>query len=160
MAEEACLTVLEYCNELSQDVSMEIEGNGIKKSDEFAICTILSSIGTVCSVMKHDFQPELIDYIYTITDSLASPSEAIRSVGQSCALTIANTLYHGSVSTMILSNVDYLVESISSRLNSGMTERVSSILMVICQLAGYETIESFKDVIETIFKLLDYISMV
>ncbi|CAI4045340.1 hypothetical protein N7582_003497 [Saccharomyces uvarum] len=156
VAEEACLTVLEYCNELSQDVSMEIEGNGIKKSDEFAICTILSSIGTVCSVMKHDFQPELIDYIYTITDSLASPSEAIRSVGQSCALTIANTLYHGSVSTMILSNVDYLVESISSRLNSGMTERVSSILMVICQLAGYETIESFKDVIETIFKLLDY----
>ena len=156
VVEESCLTVLEYCNELSQDISMKIEGNGIKKSDEFALCTILSSIEIVCSVMKRDFQPELIDYIYTVTDALASPSEAIRYVGQSCALTIANTLYDGSVSTMILRNVDYLVESISSRLNSGMTERVSSILMVICQLAGYETIESFKDVIETIFKLLDY----
>ena len=156
VVEEACLIVLEFCNELSQDISMEIEGKGIKKSDEFAVCTILFSIETICAVMKNEFQPELIDYIYTVIDALASPSETIRHVGQSCALTIADTLYHGSVPNMILSNVDYLVESISSRLNSGMTERVSQILMVICQLAGYETIENFKDVIETIFKLLDY----
>ncbi|CAI4044915.1 hypothetical protein SKDZ_11G1730 [Saccharomyces kudriavzevii ZP591] len=156
MVEEACLTLLEFCSELSQDISMEIEGKGIKRNDEFAICTILSSIETICSLMKNDFQPELIDYIYIVIDGLASPSEGIRHSSQSCALTIAETLYHGSVPDMILSNVDYLVEAISSRLNSGMTERVSNILMVICQLAGYETIESFKDVIETIFKLLDY----
>lgn len=156
MVEEVCLIVLEFCNELSQDISMEIEGKGIKKSDEFAVCTVLFSIETICAVMREEFQPELIDYIYTVVDALASPSEAIRYVGQSCALRIADTLYHGSIPNMILSNVDYLVESISSRLNSGMTERVSQILMVICQLAGYETIENFKDVIETIFKLLDY----
>lgn len=31
MVEEVCLIVLEFCNELSQDISMEIEGKGIKK---------------------------------------------------------------------------------------------------------------------------------
>lgn len=63
--------------------------------------------------MREEFQPELIDYIYTVVDALASPSEAIRYVGQSCALRIADTLYNGSIPNMILSNVDYLVESIS-----------------------------------------------
>lgn len=153
---EVCYNVLEFCSDLAQEVTISAEGNTLSRQGETALSVVLFSMEAVCTVMQSDFSTELIDYLYIAIDSLASSSPVVRHFAQSCALVIAHELYDDSLRDMILDNVDYLAEAISARLNSGMTERVSTVFMVICKIAGYEVIERFRDVLETIFKLLDY----
>lgn len=153
---ESCYVILEFGNDLAQEVVLFTEGKTLSRVSEISLAVIINSIGISCTVLGGAFSSELIDYLYVVVENLASPSPTIRQFAQSCSLTIAHVLYDDSIQNMILENVDYLAESISSRLNSGLTERVSTVFMVVCKLAGYESIECFKDIIETIFKLLDY----
>lgn len=153
---EPCYVILEFCNGLAQEITVAQEGRSMSLQEETALSVVLFTIESACQVMHNDFEPELIDYLYTVVENIASPSPIVRHFAQSCSLTISETLYNGSVQKMLLSNVDYLVDSISTRLNLGMTERICAVFAVICKIAGYETIETFKDVIETIFKMLDY----
>ncbi|CDH17710.1 uncharacterized protein ZBAI_09498 [Zygosaccharomyces bailii ISA1307] len=151
-----CYMILEYCNSFAQEITSAYEGRSISPQEETAMSVIFFSIETVCSIMHTEFAPELIDCVYLVVENLASPSATARHFAQTCTLTISVELYHGSVREAILSNIDYLVDAISTRLNLGMTERVSTVFTVICRIAGYETIETFQDVIETIFKMIDY----
>lgn len=153
---EACYNVLEFCSDLAQEVIISAEGNALTRQGETALSVVLFSMEAVCTTMQGDFSTELIDYLYIVVDNLASSSPIVRHFAQSCALVIAHELYDDSLQDMILDNVDYLAESISARLNSGMTERVSTVFMVICKITGYEAIEKFRDILESIFKLLDY----
>lgn len=153
---EPCYDILEFGNDLAQEIVASAEGRNFSRLSEVSLTLIIHSIGTCCRILGNDFSSELMDHLYIVLENLASPSPTVRHVAQSCSLTIAHVLYNDSVQDMILQNVDYLAESISSRLNCGLTERVSTVFMVICKLAGYETIECFKDIIETFFKLLDY----
>ncbi|AQZ16653.1 TTI1 (YKL033W) [Zygosaccharomyces parabailii] len=151
-----CYMILEYCNRFAQEITSAHEGRSMSPQEETAMSVVLSSIETVCSIMHTEFAPELIDCVYLVVENLASPSATARHFAQRCTLTISVELYHGSVRETILSNIDYLVDAISTRLNLGMTERVSTVFTVICRIAGYEIIETFQDVIETIFKMIDY----
>lgn len=153
---EPCYAVLEFCNGLAQDITVAQEGRLMSVEEETALSIALFTIESACQLMDKEFEPELVDYLYTAVENLASPSPTVRHFAQSCSLKISETLYGGSVKQMLLSNVDYLVDSISTRLNLGMTQRISAVFAVVCKIAGYETIETFKDVIETIFKMLDY----
>lgn len=153
---EPCYALLQFCSGLAQEITVTQEGQSMSLQEETALSAVLFTIESACQIMQKDFEPELIDYLYITVENLASPSSKVRHFAQSCSLTVCETLYNGSVQQMLLSNVDYLVDSISTRLNLGMTERISAVFAVICKIAGYETIETFKDVIETIFKMLDY----
>ncbi|QLG72697.1 hypothetical protein HG535_0D04050 [Zygotorulaspora mrakii] len=151
-----CYSILEYCDSLAQEVVLASEGKALNRETETALRTILFSIEAVSGILKKDFECELIDHIYTVIENLASSSPTIRQSAQSSALSIAQNIYGGSVREMVLDNIDYLTESVSVRLNSGLTERVSTVLGVICKIAGYQIIESFKDIFESIFKLIDH----
>lgn len=145
---------LECSNDLLQQFAQA--GVTVDKSIELSTTVALDTIKTLSRVMGNHFRDELIDYLYPVVDCLASSSPKIRQFAQSATLAIAQELYAGSVHDLILNNTDYLVDAISVRLNSSMTQRVATVLMVICKIAGYGIIQSFRDVLETIFKLLDY----
>lgn len=149
-------TILECCGNLMQEISIASEGIALTPEQETTLCIILLSIEEVSKIMKENFKDELIDYLFIIVDSLASPSPTVREYAQSCSMCIANQHYNGSVQDLLTDNVDYLVEGVSNRLNLGMTDRIGTILMVVSRMAGYETIKSFNDVIDTIFRLLEY----
>lgn len=153
---EVCYDILEFSGDLAQEIIISTEGKRLSASSEKSLIIVLQSIELMCNILGEDFASELMDYLYIVVENLGSPSPKVRHIAQSCALTISHVLYGDSLQLLILRNVDYLADSIASRLNSGMTERVSTVFMVICKIAGYETIASFKDIIETIFKLLDY----
>lgn len=153
---EPCYVILEFCNGLAQEITTAQEGRSMSLQEETAISAVLFTMESTCQIMGKEFESELIENLYTVVENLASSSPIVRHFAQSCSLTISREIYHGSVQQLLLSNVDYLVDSISTRLNLGMTERISTVFAVICKIAGYETIETFKDVIETIFKMLDY----
>lgn len=128
----------------------------INEEGEFASSIALDTIGVVAFYMREEFRYELVDYLYPVVDSMASPSDNVRSHAFNTSRTIADTLYHGSLYELVLDNSDYLVDTVSLRLSNAMTARATAILAVCTKIAGFKIIESFKDVMEIIFGLLDY----
>lgn len=150
---------LEYINSIMENtlsINNISRENIMTTEQETLICTMLWSLHKIITVMDEQFDDELIDYLYFIVENLASSSMKIRELAQLCINKLANVLYDGSINELIVNNVDYLVESISQRLNLGVTDKVTTVLMVICKMTGYEIVLSFQDVLETIFKMLDF----
>lgn len=154
--DDSCLILLEVATNLLQSEELINDFTVLSFEQERLICIVLQIIQRSCELMKENFANELIDYLYLVIGSLASSSPLVRSYAQSSLNTMAKLLYQGSIHNLIVENVDYLIESISQRLNMGMTQHVTSVLMIICKMTGYETILSFNDILETIFQILDY----
>lgn len=154
--DDSCLFLIEVATNLLESQELINDFTVLSFEQERLICIVLQIIQRSCELMKENFTNELIDYIYLVVGSLASSSPLVRSYAQSSLNTMANVLYQGSIQNLIVENVDYLVESISQRLNMGMTQHVTSVLMVICKMTGYESILSFNDILETIFQILEY----
>lgn len=148
---------LEYINSIMENtLSLNASDQVINREQEILICTMLWSLNKIISVMDKDFSNELIDYFYFIVENLASSSMQIRELSQICMTKLANVLYDGSLQSLIIDNVDYLIESISQRLNLGITDKVTTVLMVICKMTSYQVMLSFQDILETIFQMLDF----
>ena len=149
--------LLEAAYTFIEELDLSMEGAGhLVKEYESGLCTALFAIETGCLVLEDGFKGELIDYLYPVIENLASSSPSVREFAIGCTQTLANQLYGGDVKTLIVDNVDYLVDAVSNKLNLGMTERVGTVLTVICKMVGYEAVLPFGDVLETLFKLLDY----
>ncbi|SCU92073.1 LAFA_0F07822g1_1 [Lachancea sp. 'fantastica'] len=151
---EACYMVLQSSIEILNSLSQN--GHQITKNDELDAMVSLYAIKLMNDSMNAEFEEELIDLLFPVVDCLASSSPAIRNVAQVTTMDIARAHYGGSVRDLIWENMDYLIDAISTRLSNCMTQRIATLLMVICRIGGYDTIRSFKDVLETIFRLLDY----
>lgn len=142
--------------EFSKGLLDETSENQINQEVELINSIAVDVIGVVAYHMREDFRYELIDYLYPVVDSMASLSENVRRHALNTCMIIADTLYHGSLYEVVLDNSDYLVDAVSIRLSNAMTTRATAILAVCTKIAGFKIIESFKDVIEIIFSLLDY----
>ncbi|CEP60857.1 Tti1p LALA0_S02e01222g [Lachancea lanzarotensis] len=151
---EACYMVLQSSLEILNSASQN--GRPITNNDELDAMVSLYAVKVMNSSMRSEFEGELIDVLFPVVDCLASSSPAIRNFAQATTMEIAQSHYGGSVRDLIWENMDYLIDAISTRLSNCMTQRVATLLMVICRIGGYETIRSFRDVLETIFRLLDY----
>ncbi|ODV73951.1 Tti1p CYBJADRAFT_138505 [Cyberlindnera jadinii NRRL Y-1542] len=152
LASDFVYSVLEYSKSILDETSeMEI-------TDAVVLATNVSldSVFIIQSMLKQNFRDELIDYIYPVIESMASPSEIVREHALRTSMGIAQELYSGSLYDMILDNADYLVDSVSIRLSNAMTTRTTAILAVCLKIAGFKIIETFKDVMEIMFNLLDH----
>lgn len=149
---EFLYSLLDYSKIILDDVS-EIAPT---QEVEFVNSIALDTIGIAAYHLRGEFRYELVDYLYPVIDSMASLSEPVRKHALNACMIISNTLYHGSLYELVLDNSDYLVDAISIRLTNAMTTRATAILAVCTKIAGFKIIESFKDVIEIIFSLLDY----
>ncbi|GMG21127.1 unnamed protein product [Ambrosiozyma monospora] len=144
---------LEKSYEVLDLVSTESKGSlGSIKATIMA----LSTIGNACVILGDSFQDELVDYLYPVIDNLASSNDLVRGEAQSVAMTIANQLYDGSVQKLIFENADYLVDALSNRLTGDtLTPRTPIVLNVLIRIGGIEILNQLKDLIVTIFTLLD-----
>ncbi|CUS20570.1 LAQU0S01e09648g1_1 [Lachancea quebecensis] len=151
---EACYDILESSVALIDEAGQNIIT--LNQASEFQIAVGLKSIQIMSETLGEEFRTELIDVLFPVVDCLASPSPNIRHFAQTTTLSIANSFYDGSIHGLLLDNIDYLVDAVSVRLNNCMTQRVPTLLMVLCRIGGYDLIKSFKDVLEIIFRLLDF----
>ena len=158
--EESSLVLLNICYS-----SLEISANTLKQcsyltpsSYNTKLSTIMSlrAIDNSMSLLKEDFEDELIDVLYPVVECLASSDENIRIEAQKVSLNIAHLLYDGSIQKMISENSDYLVDSLSSKLVAEeLTPKVPIILSVIVKLGSMDIVAELDDIIKTIFTLLD-----
>lgn len=148
---EFVYSILDYSKSLLDELSEMDPTEAVVQANSIA----LDTIAVVQQLLKEEFRPELIDYLYPVVDSLASPSETVRQHALNTSLVIADELYGGSLESMIMENADYLIDAISVRLSNAMTTRSTAILAVCTKIAGFEIIDTFKDLMEILFSLID-----
>ncbi|KAK3494952.1 armadillo-type protein [Neurospora hispaniola] len=108
------------------------------------------------SRMKEDFRPELIDVLYPVTTFLGSPTPQLRSHAITTLNVIAASCGYKNVSELVVDNADYMVNSISLRLNTfDISPASTKVLVMLIRLTGPRLIPFLDDVVAAIFAALD-----
>lgn len=106
--------------------------------------------------MRADFRPELIDVLYPITTFMGSQHPGLRRHAVVTLDSIASSCGYGSVSELIIDNADYMVNSISLRLNTfDISPASTRVLTMMIRLTGPKLIPFLDDVVAAIFAALD-----
>ncbi|KAL1839085.1 hypothetical protein VTJ49DRAFT_1886 [Mycothermus thermophilus] len=108
------------------------------------------------SRLKADFRPELIDVLYPITTFLGSAIPQLRQHAITTLNVIAACCGYKSVSDLIIENADYMVNSISLRLNTfDISPASTKVLTMVIRLTGPRLLPFLDDVVSAIFAALD-----
>ncbi len=106
--------------------------------------------------LKEDFRPELIDVLYPIATYLGSSEDRLRMHAITALNSVAVSCGYGSVSELIIDNVDYMLNSVSLRLNTfDISPASTKVLTMMIRLAGPRLVPYLDDVIAAIFAALD-----
>ncbi|KAI0481170.1 HEAT repeat protein [Xylariaceae sp. FL0804] len=106
--------------------------------------------------MKESFRPELIDVLYPIATFLGSGVPQLRDHAIISLNSIAASCGYDSVTSLIIDNVDYMVNSVSLRLNTfDISPASTQVLRMMIKLTGPRLIPYLDDVVASIFAALD-----
>ncbi|KAH7263200.1 armadillo-type protein [Fusarium tricinctum] len=102
------------------------------------------------------FRPELIDVLFPIATFLGSNSPDLQKHAIVTLNNIAVSCGYPNVSELIIQNVDYMVNSVSLRLNSlDISPASINVLTMMIRLAGPRLVPYLDDVVDSIFGALD-----
>lgn len=102
------------------------------------------------------FRPELIDVLYPIATFLGSPMPELRGHAITTLNSISVSCGYGSVSELVIDNVDYMVNSVSLRLNQfDISPASTKVLTMMIRLTGPKLLPFLDDVVAGIFAALD-----
>ncbi|ERS99089.1 hypothetical protein HMPREF1624_04285 [Sporothrix schenckii ATCC 58251] len=102
------------------------------------------------------FRPELIDVLYPIATYLGAPEDRLRAHAVATLNSLASSCGYDSVSALIVDNVDYMLNSVSLRLNTfDISPASTRVLTMMIRLAGARLVPYLDDVVAAIFAALD-----
>lgn len=102
------------------------------------------------------FRPELIDVLYPVATFLGSPIPELKGHAIATLNSLASSCGYGSVSELIIDNVDYMVNSVSLRLNQfDISPASTKVLTMMIRLTGSNLLPFLDDVVAGIFAALD-----
>ncbi|KAF4990660.1 hypothetical protein FGRMN_8332 [Fusarium graminum] len=102
------------------------------------------------------FRPELIDVLFPIATFLGSKNSDLQKHAIVTLNSIAISCGYTNVSELIIQNVDYMVNSVSLRLNSlDISPASINVLTMMIRLAGPRLVPYLDDVVDSIFGALD-----
>lgn len=108
------------------------------------------------SRLGQSFKPELIDVLYPVSTFLGSPSAELRGHAITTLDNLAASCGYGSVSELVIDNVDYMVNSVSLRLNQfDISPASTKVLTMMIRLTGPKLLPFLDDVVAGIFAALD-----
>lgn len=129
---------------------------------DFAYSVALDSMGQISKYLPlSDFQTDfLIDYLYPLLEALSYQSNSMVQGHASAALNlIVQNYYNGSLESLIVDNLDYLVDCLSLKLSivSTLTPALPGILLIVLKIAGLKLLLSNQllDILTKIFILVD-----
>ncbi|KAI1268306.1 ARM repeat-containing protein [Xylariaceae sp. FL1019] len=110
----------------------------------------------VASRMQEAFRSELIDVLYPVATFLGSDVPQLREHAIVSLNSIAASCAYSSVTELIIDNVDYMVNSVSLRLNTfDISPASTQVLRMMIQLTGPRLLPYLDDVVASIFAALD-----
>lgn len=102
------------------------------------------------------FRPDLVDTLYPVVYLLGSPNADLREHAIASLNMISDSCGYSSTSEMITSNVDYLVNAISLKLNTfDISPQAPQVLVMMLRLSGPSLLPYLDDVVGSIFAALD-----
>ncbi|KAG6033951.1 hypothetical protein E4U41_006760 [Claviceps citrina] len=102
------------------------------------------------------FRPHLIDVLFPVVTFLGSDNQLLQQHAIASLNSIAVSCEYASVSDLIVDNVDYMVNSVSLRLNSlDVSPASMQVLTMMIRLSGPGVLPYLNDVVESIFAALE-----
>ncbi|RDA91900.1 hypothetical protein CP533_1283 [Ophiocordyceps camponoti-saundersi (nom. inval.)] len=106
--------------------------------------------------LGRSFRLELIDVLFPIATFLGSEKAVLQQHAITALNDIASSAQYGSVSDLIIENVDYMVNSVALRLNTlDISPASMQVLLMMVRLAGPRLIPFLDDVVDSIFAALE-----
>jgi TELO2-interacting protein 1 len=116
----------------------------------------LESIVLQAKQLGLSYRPELIDTLYPILSQLGSPEPRLQSHAMTALNLLATACEYPDTSTMLVENVDYLINSIALKLNTfDLSPQGPQVLLMLLRLCGARLIPYLDDLIGSIFAALD-----
>ncbi|KAI1877881.1 uncharacterized protein JN550_000063 [Neoarthrinium moseri] len=108
------------------------------------------------SRLSVDFRPELIDILYPIATYLGSRTPQLREHAVVALNSIAASCGYSNVADLVIDNVDYMLNSISLRLNTfDISPASTQVLQMMIRLTGPKLVPFMDDVVASIFSALE-----
>lgn len=102
------------------------------------------------------FRPELIDVLFPVVSFMGSENASLRQHAIITLGELAKACQYGSVSELIVANVDYMVNSVALRLNTlDISPASTQVLTMMIRLAGPRLVPFLDDVVDSIFAALE-----
>ncbi|KAK1071421.1 hypothetical protein LTR12_011914 [Friedmanniomyces endolithicus] len=105
------------------------------------------------------FRPDLIDALYPILHTLATPNPTLQSDSLTTLNILSVACAYPSVRDLIVNNVDYLTNAVALKLNTmglgGVEPQAPQVLLMMVRLAGPGLVPYLEDVVESIFAVLE-----
>lgn len=106
--------------------------------------------------LKEDFRPELIDALYPVLQFLASNNPNLQTHAMTCLNIITQSCNYADTRTMLIENVDYLVNVVALKLNTfDVSPYPPQVLLMMVKLSGAGLIPYLDDLVSSIFGILD-----
>ncbi|PTB72859.1 ARM repeat-containing protein [Trichoderma longibrachiatum ATCC 18648] len=102
------------------------------------------------------FRPELVDVLFPVATFLGSENANLQQHAITTLNSIALSCRYPNVSELIIDNVDYMVNTVSLRLNTlDISPASTQVLRMMVRLAGPRLVPFLDDVVESMFSALE-----
>ncbi|KGO73775.1 Armadillo-like helical [Penicillium italicum] len=141
-----------YCISLNMLNELSVDGTGDWRTSALA----LESVALQAQQLGEAFRPELMDALYPTLQLLASQNPNLQRHAMTCLNILTNACNYPDTSTMIIENVDYLVNSVALKLNTfDVSPYPPQVLFMMVKLCGARLIPYLDDLVDSIFGILD-----
>ncbi|OJJ31057.1 hypothetical protein ASPWEDRAFT_162755 [Aspergillus wentii DTO 134E9] len=116
----------------------------------------LEAVALQAQQLGEAFRPELMDALYPVLQLLASNNPGLQKHAMTCLNILTSACNYPDTSTLIVDNVDYLVNSVALKLNTfDVSPYPPQVLFMMVKLCGARLIPYLDDLVGSIFGILD-----
>ncbi|KAF2144244.1 uncharacterized protein K452DRAFT_357137 [Aplosporella prunicola CBS 121167] len=146
--------ILEEMYSFSLDVLQEssLEPQADWRLQALAVETIAFQAET----LKSDFRLELVESLYPIVHLVGSPIPQLRNHAITCLNIMAAACDYKDVGSLIVENVDYLVNAVALKLNTfDISPQAPQVLLMMIKLSGPTLLPYLDDLVSSVFAALE-----
>ncbi|BGP14699.1 hypothetical protein JCM10213v2_002650 [Rhodosporidiobolus nylandii] len=117
----------------------------------------LRLLATLATLLASSFQPFLMQALYHVLAQLSPTTHPfLRAHAQHALVLLSDATSYASPQNLVLSNVDYVVNSVSQRLSVSRLEPSAPLVLVeMIRLVGKPIVPMVQDLVDDVFEALD-----
>lgn len=116
----------------------------------------LEAVALQAQQLGEGFRPELMDALYPTLQLLASNNPSLQRHAMACLNILTTSCNYPDTSSMIIENVDYLINSVALKLNTfDVSPYPPQVLYMMVKLCGGRLVPYLDDLVDSIFGIMD-----